>query len=45
LQQNDIVYVEQNKKKAAASDQVTARNISIIAALVSTIAIVYSILK
>ncbi len=45
LQQNDIVYVEQNKKKAVASDQVTVRNISIATAIVSTLAIVYSILK
>jgi polysaccharide export outer membrane protein len=45
LQQNDIVYIEQNKKKAVASDQVTVRNISIATAIVSTIAVVYSILK
>jgi polysaccharide biosynthesis/export protein len=45
LQQNDIVYVEQNKKKAVANDAVTARNISIAATVVSTIAIIYSIFK
>jgi polysaccharide export outer membrane protein len=45
LQQNDIVYVEQNKKKATAADQITSRNISIILALVSTVSIVYSILR
>lgn len=45
LQQNDMVIVEQNKKKAAASDQVATRNISIAATIVSTLAIVYSIFK
>jgi len=45
LQQNDMVIVEPNKKKVAASDQVTARNISIAATIVSTIAIVYSIFR
>jgi polysaccharide export outer membrane protein len=45
LQQNDIVYVEANKKKAAASDQVTVRNVSIAATIVSTLAILYSIFR
>jgi polysaccharide export outer membrane protein len=45
LQQNDIVIVEATKKRVAASDQVTARNVSIAAAVVSTLAIVYSIFK
>ena len=45
LQQNDLVYIEANNKKAAASDVVTARNISIALAFVSTFAIVYSIFR
>lgn len=45
LQQNDVVIVEANKKKVAASDQVTARNVTIAATIVSTIAILYSIFK
>ena len=45
LQQNDVVYVEATKKKVAASDQVTARNVTIGASIVSTIAILYSIFK
>jgi polysaccharide export outer membrane protein len=43
LQQNDIVYVEATKKKVAASDQVTTRNVAIAASVASTIAIIYSI--
>jgi len=45
LQQNDIVYVEQNKKKANANDQITARNISITLGIASTFAIIYSIFR
>lgn len=45
LQQSDVVYVEANKKKIAANDQITARNISIAATIVSTLAILYSIFK
>jgi len=45
LQQNDIVIVEPNKKKAAATDVVTARNISLAATVVSTLAILYSIFR
>jgi polysaccharide export outer membrane protein len=45
LQQGDVVYVEPNKRKVAASDQVTARNISIALSIISTIAIIYSLLK
>lgn len=45
LQQNDLVIVEQNKKKAAANDQVATRNITIAATIVSTLAILYSIFK
>jgi polysaccharide export outer membrane protein len=45
LQQNDVVYIEANKKKVVASDQVTTRNVSIAASIVSTLAILYSIFK
>jgi polysaccharide biosynthesis/export protein len=45
LQQNDVVYVDLTRNKAAASDVTTVRNISIAATLVSTLAIIYSILK
>ena len=45
LQQNDLVIVEATDKKAAASDQVTTRNISLFLAVVSTFAIVYSIFR
>lgn len=45
LQQNDVVLVEANKKKAAASDQVTSRNVAITASIVSTLAILYSIFR
>lgn len=45
LQQNDVVIVEATKGKVAANDQVTVRNISIAATLVSTLAILYSIFK
>ena len=43
LQQNDVVIIEANSKKAAASDQVTSRNISIALAIISTFTIVYSV--
>jgi polysaccharide export outer membrane protein len=33
LQQNDVVYVEPNKAKAASSDMTTIRNVSIISSL------------
>jgi polysaccharide biosynthesis/export protein len=45
LQQNDILYIEQNKKKSVANDVVTLRNISIATAIVSTAALIYSILR
>jgi polysaccharide export outer membrane protein len=43
LQQNDVVIVEASKRKAVANDQVTMRNITIGATIISTIAILYSI--
>ena len=45
LQQNDVVIVEATNRKVAASDQVTARNVTMFAALVSAIAVIYSIFK
>ncbi|MBS1666524.1 MAG: polysaccharide biosynthesis/export family protein [Bacteroidetes bacterium] len=45
LQQNDIVYVEQNRKKSAANDQLTMRNISIATSLVSVVAILFTVFK
>jgi polysaccharide biosynthesis/export protein len=40
LQQNDIVYVEMNKRKITSSDQVTIRTISLGLAVVSTLTII-----
>lgn len=45
LQQNDLVIVDQLKNKQQASDQVTVRNISILATIVSTLAIVFSAIR
>jgi polysaccharide export outer membrane protein len=45
LQQNDVVYVEQTRKKIAADDQLTTRNISLTLTIVSTIAVIYSLLR
>ncbi|GGB08674.1 polysaccharide biosynthesis/export family protein [Puia dinghuensis] len=43
LQPNDVIIVEASKGRVAASDQVTYRNITIASAIVSTLAIIYSI--
>lgn len=45
IRQNDIIYIEADKKKIAANDQVTTRNVTIAASIVSTLAILYSIFK
>ena len=45
LHQNDIIYVEQNKKKSVANDQVTTRNITIATSLVSIFVIIYTVFK
>jgi polysaccharide export outer membrane protein len=45
LQQNDMVIVEPTNRKVAASDIVTARNISIALSIASTIAVIYSIFR
>ena len=45
LQQNDIVIVEQTRKKVVASDQVTTRNVTLASTIISTLAILYSIFR
>lgn len=45
LQQNDIVIVEPTKKKAAANDVVTIRNITLALSVVTSFAVVYSIFR
>jgi polysaccharide biosynthesis/export protein len=45
LQQNDVVYVDFNRNKAASNDALTLRNIGIATTLVSTLAILYSIFR
>lgn len=45
LQQNDVVYIEATKKKIAANDQSTTRTVTIAATIISTIAIVISLLR
>jgi polysaccharide biosynthesis/export protein len=45
LQQNDVVYVDFNKNKAASNDAVTLRNFGIATTVISTLAILYSIFK
>jgi polysaccharide export outer membrane protein len=43
LQSNDVVIVEPTRKKVAANDLTTVRNITIASTIVSTLAILYSI--
>jgi polysaccharide biosynthesis/export protein len=45
LQAGDVVIVEPNAKKVVANDQTTLRNISILTAVISTFAIIYSIFR
>ncbi len=45
VQQNDIIIVAPNKKKSVANDVVTARNISLALAFISTFAIVYTLFR
>ena len=45
LQTGDVVIVEPTAKKVAANDQTAIRTISILSAIISTFAIVYSIFK
>ncbi len=45
LQQNDIVIIEQNRKKSVVNDQLTTRNLGIATTILSLALIVYSIIK
>jgi polysaccharide export outer membrane protein len=45
IQQNDIIIIEPTKKKAAANDVVTTRNVTLGLAIISTIAVIYSIFR
>ncbi len=45
LQQNDIIYVDFAKSKAVANDAVAVRNIGLATGIISTLAIIISILK
>jgi polysaccharide export outer membrane protein len=45
VQQNDIIIVEPNKNKSAANDVITARNITLALAFISTFAIVYTLFR
>src|SRR5688572_23811387 len=45
LQPNDVVLVDLNKNKAAASDAATVRNIALATSLVSVLAVIISILQ
>ncbi len=45
LEQNDIVYIDLTKNKAAANDAVVVRNIGLATSIISTIAIIVTVLK
>ena len=45
LQQNDVIIFEANKKKVAANDQTTIRNVSLAATVISVFAIIYSVFR
>lgn len=45
LQQNDIVIVDVAKNKAAVNDQITVRNITVAASILSTIAIFINVFR
>ena len=45
LNQNDMVYVDLSKSKAANSDQTTVRNISLATSVISTAALIITILR
>lgn len=45
LSQDDIVYVEPNKRKLPNSDQSVIRNLSIVTSIVSTLALVITLFK
>lgn len=45
LQQNDVIYVDLGKNKAALNDQSTVRNITIATSILTTVAIFLNLLK
>jgi polysaccharide export outer membrane protein len=45
LQQNDVVVFEPNKKKVAANDQTTVRNLTITTSIISILALLYTLFK
>jgi polysaccharide export outer membrane protein len=45
LQPGDVVYIEANRKKVAANDQTAIRTITITTAIISTLAILYTLFK
>ncbi len=45
IQQNDIIIFEPTNRKVAANDIVTTRNITFALAIISTIAVIYSIVR
>ncbi|MBS1566090.1 MAG: polysaccharide biosynthesis/export family protein [Bacteroidetes bacterium] len=45
LKQNDVVYVDLTKQKAASADQTTVRNISLAATVVTTIAVIVTLIR
>lgn len=45
LQQNDVIYVDLGKSKAVANDAVVVRNIGLATSIISTIAIIVTVLK
>lgn len=45
VQQNDIIYVEPTRNKAAANDVVTVRNIGLALTIVTTFAVLYTIFR
>lgn len=45
LQPNDVIYVDLNRNKAASSDQVTIRNISLATSIISVVAILIGVLR
>jgi polysaccharide biosynthesis/export protein len=45
IKPNDVIYVEASKKKIAASDQTTIRNLTIVTSVISTLAILLALFK
>ena len=45
LQQNDLVYVEPQRKKPLGNEQTVLRNVSIATSIISTVAILFSIFR